>query len=48
MGRIWNIVRTHLQDIRRNSDTNASADSVLREKFSSADSRENFIRVDLS
>jgi hypothetical protein len=48
MGCIWNTVRARLQDIRRNSDMNASTDSYLSEKFSRPDSGENFIRADLN
>jgi hypothetical protein len=48
MGCIWNTVRAGVQDIRRNSDINASTDSHSSEKFSAADSGENFIRSDLS
>jgi hypothetical protein len=45
---IWNTVRGRVQDIRRNSDMNASTDSHSSEKFCAADSGENFIRVDLN
>jgi hypothetical protein len=48
MGYIWNIVRVRMQDIRRNSDMNASTDSNSSEKFSLRDSGENFIRADLN
>jgi hypothetical protein len=48
MGCIWNIDHAGMQDIRRNSDSSASADSDLREKFSRPDSPENFIRADLN
>jgi hypothetical protein len=48
MGCIWNIVHGGMQDIRRNSDMNASTDSHSSEKFSAADSDENFIRADLN
>jgi hypothetical protein len=48
MGCIWNIVRARLQDIRRNSDINASTDSNPSGKFSRPDSSENFIRPDLN
>jgi hypothetical protein len=48
MGCIWNTLRARLQGIRQNSDMNASTDSYPSEKFSSADSRENFIRADLN
>jgi hypothetical protein len=47
MGCIWNTVRARVQDIRRNSDINASTDSYPSEKFSHPDSAENFIRADL-
>jgi hypothetical protein len=43
---IWNIVWARVQDIRRNSDMNASTDSDLSEKFSSPDSAEKIIRAD--
>jgi hypothetical protein len=48
MGCIWNIVRARMQDIRRNSDMNASTDSNSSGKFSLPDSSENFIRSDLN
>jgi hypothetical protein len=48
IGYIWNSVRARLQDIRRNSDINASTHFHLSEKFSHPDSAENFIRADLS
>jgi hypothetical protein len=45
---IWNIVRGWTQAGRKNSDADAPTDSVLSEKFSDAESPENFIRADLS
>jgi hypothetical protein len=48
MGRIWNIVGAGMQEIRRNSDMTASTGSHSNEKFSAADSDENFIRADLN
>jgi len=48
IGCIWNIDYAGTQDVRRNSDTDASADSHSSEKFSVADFGENFIRADLS
>jgi hypothetical protein len=44
---IWNTLNAPLQDIRRNSDMNASIDSYPSEKFSHPDSPEKIIRVDL-
>jgi len=39
-----NTVRDGMQDDPQNSDTNAPKESNRREKFSSMDSSENFIR----
>jgi hypothetical protein len=47
MGCIWNIVRVAAQDGPRNSDTAPPSASLSGEKFSTVDSRENFIRLDL-
>jgi hypothetical protein len=48
MSGIWNIVCARIQAGRKNSDADASPDSVFGRKFSGRDSRENFIRADLS
>jgi hypothetical protein len=45
---IGSIDRARKQDGRENSNVPASAKSVSGEKFSGADSAENFIRGDLS
>jgi hypothetical protein len=48
MGCTWNIVRARIQAGWENSDADASPDSIFGRKFSPPDSRENFIRADLT
>jgi len=48
MGCIWNIGCARIQAGGKKSDADASPEQVFSWKFSGRDSRENFIRADLS